>query len=125
MENNLLDLLPRILTNDGHTLLPGEYQIEMCNEFPIILALQRRYLDSDARLDRQSPFDDKNGKRIFENDTVIIHNFGNYEWLVVVEKNGAFKVKAINKVFEPFFLDDDLVGQGLEITGTLPWEEKE
>jgi len=115
MTNNLLDLMPRVLTNDGHTFLPGEYDIEMCDDTPIIIARRWRYLDSESRLDRQSPFDDKNGKRVFENDMGLFWEmsvkivFGNGAWRIISEGGQGYLLSA----------DDNI-----EITGTVTWEEK-
>lgn len=115
MTNNLIDILPRFVLLGGTVMLPGEYDLEICGDTPIIVARQWRYLERDARIDRQSPFDDRAGKRIFENDTGLYLDIP----IRISFKNGKWKVESRGCTMDLCGISSDV-----EITGMIPWEEK-
>jgi hypothetical protein len=70
---NMIEHLPRIVLPDGTVIMPCQIDeiIISTNRCRAKLdGIYRNYDTSRCRLDRQSPFSDKNWVRIFENDRV-------------------------------------------------------
>ena len=119
MQNNLLDLLPRFVMRDGTVVLP-EMIDEICPPLGELMWTEpgKQYCgdfdDSDCRQDRQAPFRDKHGNRVFERDVA------NYGGLTA----GIIKYDAIDDWTIRF--DDGQVfrlGYGrLEVTGMIPYD---
>jgi len=125
MPNNLLDLLPRFVTPEGVVILPEDmekiHSINGGDIGPCVVTTGARlkwdgFLISACRTDRQAPFRDKNGKRVFERD------IANYGGLTA----GIIKYDAIGDWIIRF--DDGQVfrlGYGrLEVTGMIPFGEE-
>jgi hypothetical protein len=84
-----LDWMPRFVLPDSRVFMPDEIFLIEVTEGTFWSKIARAYSLKDARIDRQSPFTDKKGKRLFENDKVkhegviwILHYDEDGDWLM-------------------------------------------
>lgn len=119
----LLDLLPRLVTPEGVVILPEEIEAlnELSLECPYFVSKKGTYQLYDCRCDRQAPFPDKNGKRVFERDTVNdVENFGVSDSTVSLI-DGAWVVVRDDGWYEEMLCD---CRSRIEVTGMIPFGEE-